>query len=178
MHITEIREGKATAIHLCETCARDYLEAPDNPAPSDPATELAAKLDELVKEGSDEIMAALICPVCGISFAEFRESGRFGCPADYTEFSAEILPLLENIHEDIRHIGKRPSSHFGGAEEQSKMIVLRKQQQAAIDKEDYETAARLRDEIQKLEASMCTPPASTAATRPKRGRPKSGPAAE
>ena len=95
LHITEIREGKATAIHLCETCARDYLESPEQDAPSDPATELAAKLDELVREGSEEIMAALVCPVCGISFSEFRESGRFGCPADYTEFSTEILPLFD-----------------------------------------------------------------------------------
>lgn len=178
LHITEIREGKATAIHLCETCARDYLEAPEQAAPSDPATELAAKLDELVREGSEEIMAALVCPVCGISFAEFRESGRFGCPADYTEFSTEILPLLENIHEDTQHEGKRPPGHATGAAEQSRMITLRRQQQEAIEKEDYETAAQLRDEIQALEQTMRAPAPPAAAPKLKRGRPKSGPPAE
>ncbi|MFO0427763.1 MAG: UvrB/UvrC motif-containing protein [Planctomyces sp.] len=179
LHITEVRDGKASAVHLCETCARDYLETPENSSVSDPASELAAKLDELVREGSEEIMAGLVCPVCGISFAEFRENGRFGCPADYTEFQSEILPLLENIHEDTRHTGKRPVSGSAAAETQSRMILLRRQQQEAIEKEDYETAARLRDEIQAIEEEMrsqgAAPEAKPAA---KRGRPKSGPKSE
>jgi protein arginine kinase activator len=180
LHITEIREGQATAIHLCETCARDYLETPEASASQDPGSDLASKLDDLVKEGSEEIMSSLVCPVCGISFSEFRESGRFGCPHDYTEFLTEILPLLENIHEDTQHHGKRPRGSAVVAEVQSQVIVLRRRQQEAIEQEDYETAAKLRDEINTLESGMrpSEPVASEVPPVKKRGRPKSGPKPE
>ena len=94
------------------------------------------------------------CPNCGISFSEFRESGRFGCSQDYTEFMTELLPLLENIHEDVEHKGKRPRSTVVGTQEQGQLIQLRNAQRNAIEEEDYETAARLRDEIAGLENSM------------------------
>lgn len=180
LHITEIREGQATAIHLCETCARDYLETPEASASQDSGSDLASKLDSLVKEGSEEIMSSLVCPVCGISFAEFRESGRFGCPHDYTEFLTEIMPLLENIHEDTQHQGKRPRGSAAVAEVQSQVIVLRRRQQEAIEQEDYETAAKLRDEINTLETEMRPHEPGPSETPPvkKRGRPKSGPKPE
>lgn len=113
--------------------------------------DLAAKLEELIAE-SEESPAS--CPNCGISFNEFRESGRFGCPHDYSEFLTELLPLLENIHEDTKHIGKRPRSTAVGTQEQAQLIHLRNEQREAIEAEDYETAARLRDEIATLEVSL------------------------
>lgn len=160
LHITEVREGKAVAVHLCETCAREYLETPDDSSTSSPASDLAAKLEELVNEGSEESLASLSCSTCGITFAEFRESGRFGCPHDYTEFMNELLPLLENIHEDTKHTGKCPGSRRVAAHEQTRMIQLRNLLQDAIECEDYESAARLRDEIASLEALFrAAPPA-------------------
>lgn len=149
LHITEIREGNAVAVHLCESCAREYLEksTESGAAPGD----LASKLEELIADGGD---SPLVCPNCGISFNEFRESGRFGCPHDYTEFYTELLPLLENIHEDSRHVGKTPRSTQIGTQEQARLIQLRNDQRTAIEMEDYETAARLRDEISQLESSL------------------------
>ena len=94
------------------------------------------------------------CPNCGISFNEFRESGRFGCSQDYTEFMTELLPLLENIHEEVEHKGKRPRSTVVGTQEQGQLIQLRNAQRNAIEEEDYETAARLRDEIAALENAL------------------------
>lgn len=151
LHITEIRDGQAGVIHLCETCAREYLENSSDGEAAPPGMDLAAKLEELIAE-SDESPAS--CPNCGISFNEFRESGRFGCPHDYTEFLTELLPLLENIHEDTRHIGKKPRSTVVGTQEQAQLIHLRNEQREAIEAEDYETAARLRDEIAALEVSL------------------------
>lgn len=150
LHVTEIRAGEAVIIHLCDTCAREYLEQnPENTAPA-MTTDLASKLEELMAETH----SPAVCPNCGISFNEFRESGRFGCSQDYTEFMTELLPLLENIHEDTEHKGKRPRSTVVGTEEQGKLIQLRNEQRQAIEEEDYESAARLRDEIATLEKSM------------------------
>ena len=66
----------------------------------------------------------------------------------------ELLPLLENIHEEVEHKGKRPRSAIVGTKEQGRLIQLRNEQRNAIEEEDYEAAARLRDEIAKLESSM------------------------
>ncbi len=147
VHITEIRNGQCQAIHLCEACAREYLNSgePEAIENESPAT---AQASELVGE------ANLICPTCGITYAEFRESGRFGCPNDYTVFRTELTPLLENIHEETIHTGKRPGSRSVASEDQTRMIQLRSQQQEAIEREDYESAARLRDEISALENQL------------------------
>lgn len=150
LHVTEIRAGEAVIIHLCDTCAREYLDQnPDNANPS-MASDLASKLDELMAETH----SPAVCPNCGISFNEFRENGRIGCSQDYTEFMTELLPLLENIHEDIEHKGKRPRSIVVGTQEQGQLIQLRNEQRHAIEEEDYESAARLRDEIALLENAM------------------------
>lgn len=153
LHITEIRDGKATALHLCETCAREYLESNEQETSPAGNMDISSKLEELVNEGSEEALAGLACPNCGITFAEFRESGRFGCPADYNEFLPQILPLLENIHEDTTHIGKKPKHRNAAASpDYTRMIQLRKGLQEAVECEDYESAAKLRDTIAALEA--------------------------
>lgn len=150
LHVTEIREGAASIVHLCDTCAREYLEQNPDDSNSPVTSDLASKLDELM----GETHSPAVCPNCGISFNEFRESGRFGCPQDYSEFMTELLPLLENIHEEVEHKGKRPRSAIVGTKEQGRLIQLRNEQRNAIEEEDYETAARLRDEIATLESSM------------------------
>ncbi|MBL8815723.1 MAG: UvrB/UvrC motif-containing protein [Planctomyces sp.] len=164
LHITEIREGQAHAIHLCESCAREYLESTQKHPSGVPGEfgDVDSPPVDIAAESN------IICPNCGITYSEFRESGRFGCPADYNVFSSELMPLLENIHEETTHVGKRPKSRQVASEDQSRMIQLRSQQQEAIEREDYETAARLRDEISALEGQLQKKPKS-------RGRKKSTP---
>jgi protein arginine kinase activator len=159
LHVTEIREGKAVAVHLCDTCAREYLEqgGPDETV----FPELPGKLSDVMAETAE---SQAVCPNCGITFREFREHGRFGCAQDYTEFMAELIPLLESIHEDSRHVGKQPRGTIVGTKDQSRLSQLRNQQRTAIEKEDYEAAAVLRDQILELEAKIRTP------TPPKSGR--------
>jgi protein arginine kinase activator len=148
LHITEIRDGKAVALHLCDTCAREYLEKTTE-SPEVAFKDLASKLDELIATAADSIAA---CPECGITFNEFRESGRFGCAHDYTEFLPELIPLLDNIHEDTQHTGKRPRRGVMGTQEQARLVQLRNSLRAAIEAEDYESAAMLRDQITDIES--------------------------
>ncbi|MEZ6130111.1 MAG: UvrB/UvrC motif-containing protein [Planctomycetaceae bacterium] len=152
LHITEIHDGHAVAIHLCEGCAREYLEDDSEDGVHDPAADLAAKLEALVTGDDEESQTR--CPNCDLSFAEFREKGRLGCANCYEEFRDELMPLLENIHEESDHRGKRPNRTPGQTEDQYRLIQLRNQQRAAIEKEEYEAAATLRDEISALEASL------------------------
>ncbi len=153
LHITEVMEGNASEIHLCEKCARDYLDESESNESDSMAADLAAKLEEL-HTMSDEDMDSLTCSGCGITMSEFREIGRLGCPSCYAEFREELKPLLESIHEELVHTGKHPSRSTPSLDDQSRILQLRNKQREAIRQEDYEAAASLRDEITELEALL------------------------
>jgi protein arginine kinase activator len=80
---------------------------------------------------------------------------------------AELIPLLESIHEDTQHIGKEPRGTIVGTRDQARLAQLRNLQRAAIEKEDYEAAAKLRDEIAELEMKIRTPPPQKSGRRKK-----------
>jgi protein arginine kinase activator len=91
------------------------------------------------------------CPVCGISFLEFRNAGRLGCPNDYEAFRDEIIPLLENIHGETQHTGKSPKRAPPDQRRHLELIRLKHALRQAVSTESYEEAARLRDQIRQLE---------------------------
>ncbi len=93
----------------------------------------------------------MTCPNCQITFAEFRRTGRLGCPHDYEVFRDELMPLLENIHGEPRHSGKAPRRAPRTSRQQNTLIRLRNDLKRAVAGEDYEAAARLRDEIRVIE---------------------------
>lgn len=153
LHITEVMDGHASEIHLCEKCARDYLDESESNDSDSVAADLAAKLEEL-HAVSDGDLDQLKCSGCGITMSEFREVGRLGCPFCYDEFREQLKPLLENIHEELIHTGKHPSRVSASLDDQSRVLQLRNKQREAIRQEDYETAAMLRDKITELEALL------------------------
>lgn len=152
-HITELRDGKAQALHFCEQCAKQHLSRPGDAEDGDgdaigsekPGTDDSDKFDEVDQ---------LVCPNCGISFKEFRSQGRLGCPHDYIAFQEELLPLLENIHGETQHVGKTPKRAPHASQKQYRLIKLRNRLRSAIEDELYEEAARIRDEIQTTEAEL------------------------
>ena len=154
-HITE-RVGEKEQwdeVHLCEDCAREYLSKPTD---SELDESLAGALSQHLKIGQTaEELAQLdqrTCPVCGITFYEFRHHGRLGCPHDYVCFENEIEPLLVNIHGETTHTGKRPKRAVRNADDQTRLIRLRREMREAVQSEDYERASLLRDEIRKIES--------------------------
>jgi len=97
---------------------------------------IVANVGELVGE-----LAELACPDCGIKYMEFRASGRLGCPRDYWVFSKGLTPLLQRFHGATRHVGKVARRREGAMER----LGMRTRLREAIQKEEYEEAARLRD---------------------------------
>jgi protein arginine kinase activator len=152
LHITELRQGEATEIHLCETCAKDYLSQAEEM--STPESEL--QFDQLDESEQPEVsgMDDRVCPNCGITFREFRTQGRLGCPHDYVEFEKDLKDLIENIHGETQHCGKLPRRAPDSSRRQHQLIRLRSELKLAVEEEDYETAARLRDEIQEVENQL------------------------
>lgn len=151
LHITELHHGEVQALHLCESCAKEYLTHSEAGG-SSPAKAPAGKGFEQAEVQDEADQRA--CPNCGITFKEFRSQGRLGCPHDYIAFRDELLTLLEKIHSATQHVGKVPKRAPRASQHQYRLIRLRNELRAAIDEEMYERAARLRDEIQQLEAEL------------------------
>jgi len=140
-------------VHLCEECAKLYLSQPEESQQK--AASLAGALAKQFKVGEAAKELARLdqqaCPVCGITFYEFRHVGRLGCPHDYVCFEEELEPLIVNIHGDTEHKGKRPKHNSGGTDEQTELIRLRREMKEAVEAEHYEQASQLRDRIRNIE---------------------------
>jgi len=155
LHITELKGGKTLSLHLCEGCAREYLSTvevggiPDDfpmSGPKDSGDEPDSGEEEPVET------AIRACPQCGITFKQFRSQGRLGCPRDYEVFREELIPLLESIHGETQHVGKFPPRVSDSSRRQFELARLRTELKTAIDDEQYEQAAQLRDQIHQLES--------------------------
>jgi protein arginine kinase activator len=156
-HITELTgedvDREVQEVHLCEDCAKIYLSQGEDTQQK--SASLAGALAQQFKVGeAAEDLARLdqrACPVCGITFYEFRHVGRLGCPHDYICFEKELEPLIVNIHGDSEHIGKTPKFGSGGTDEQTELIRLRREMKEAVEAEHYEEASKMRDRIQEIE---------------------------
>jgi len=159
-HITELTGGQPQELHLCEVCAKTYLTQGE-PGVAPVAPTLANVLAKQLQLGkAAEELAKLdqrACPVCGITFYEFRNQGRLGCPHDYVYFEKELTPLIANIHGETQHNGKRPRGHEGGTDDHTELIRLRREMDEAKQKEHYEQAAKIRDQIRDLEKKKRAP---------------------
>ena len=153
-HITELTGDHPQEVHLCEDHARDYLTQSETDETEGTPT-IAGALAQHLKVGQTaEELSRLdqrSCPVCGITFFEFRNQGRLGCPNDYDCFGEELEPLLVNIHGATEHKGKRPKHappNDGSARE---LIRMRRELKEAVEREEYERASELRDKIKAIE---------------------------
>jgi protein arginine kinase activator len=153
-HITELTGSAPQELHFCEGCAKTYLLQNDGSDPGD-SSEIVKVLGGQVKLGkAAEELAKLdqrACPKCGMTFYEFRNQGRLGCPHDYSFFERELVPLIMNIHGEAKHVGKRPRGEAPDIDAQTELIRLRKELDEAIKKEKYERASQLRDEIRQIQ---------------------------
>ena len=142
IHRIVVINGKKHEQHLCAQCA----EAAGSVSFKLPTF---AELMNISFKGAPEEETA--CE-CGVTLARFRETGLLGCPKCYDTFREELTPVIERSQGGRRqHLGTRPA--FTAAS-QSELEKLREELHAAVETEDYEQAARLRDQIRALEAEQ------------------------
>jgi protein arginine kinase activator len=151
-HITELVKGKPEELHLCEDHARDYLTTGNGQEEETPTLAGVLAHQMAVGQTAEELsrLDQRACPVCGITFYEFRKNGRLGCPHDYVYFKKPIHDLLLNIHGATQHTGKRPLAWPEETGQLTDVIRLRKEMTKAVEDEQYESASELRDQINEI----------------------------
>ncbi len=150
VHLIETVDGHRRERHYCASCARKAGLSPPDPPPNQA---LEAIVDGLIVAHVGELVGELAeaaCPVCGLKFMEFRTGGRLGCPNDYQAFGRGLVPLLRRAHGATRHVGKTPKHR----PQRPSLLRLRAQLRDAVDCEDYELAARLRDQLRQKDADQ------------------------
>ena len=146
VHLTEIEGKEKREIHLCEECAREKTGLlPKQISLGELFLSLVQQQD---REGAKLLRKT--CPNCGISYLEFKTGGRLGCSRDYEVFEEALMPLIERLHQSTRHVGKTPSRAGESVARENELMRLRRELDKAVQNEDYEKAAELRDKIRAL----------------------------
>jgi protein arginine kinase activator len=158
----QFMNGQKVELHLCQDCAFKI----DNP-------EMLVSLENIFKGFLDQLNTkyfaqpgaagttgkiqpvqphvAKACSRCGMTFNKFKTGGRLGCDVCYISFAKEVEVLLKNVQGSTRHEGKYPRRMGAGILNKRQVTELRANLKKAVEEENYEEAARLRDEIRALE---------------------------
>lgn len=164
VHLVELVEGVRSSQWLCSNCAGQSAgKDPEEPSfdIGDPSGEgngdedaysLASFLGQVFeREGGPEIPDLPACDKCGFTLDQFRQTNSLGCPGCYEAFRKPLLSILSHMHRHVSHLGKIPGNNEGGTSRFTELSRARVALEKAIATEDFETAARLRDEIHGLE---------------------------
>jgi len=106
----------------------------------------------LGNEKKTEEQPTVVCSSCGLSYQEFEHTGRLGCAQCYRDFADQLKPSLQKIHGRTQHAGRRPKAYVPDPQDELNQRVneLRKLMDEAVAAENFEEAARLRDELRSL----------------------------
>lgn len=153
VHLTQIVGDKMQKLDMCEECAKDKgINDPTSFAMADLMLGLGASQELDTSVAGVELK----CPRCGFSQADFKKTGRLGCPDCYQTFAEGLSGLLKTMHKGTRHVGKAPEALRKVRENVDRLKQLQKKLAKAIETEDFETAAMLRDQIKAASTSPAT----------------------
>lgn len=147
MHLKQVLKDEALEMHLCEECAEE--RGITDPSGFALQNLLGGEDDKIVLPELKELPS---CAECGFSFQDLKKVGRLGCAKCYSVFSSEIVSMLGTMHRGITHTGKKPEGMVDLVMREEVIAETKVKLKEAIDGEDFELAARLRDEIKEQEA--------------------------
>lgn len=149
IQLTEIQGSGVKQLHLCEKCAAERGVETTINAAKPQINNFLQTIHEQMPGAKGE---AVNCPFCAGTLADFRATGRLGCAHCYDTFESSLRDLLRRVHGNSRHIGRRyvaplPSAlpHVSSATE------LRDRLKRAVEAEQFELAADIRDKLRGIE---------------------------
>jgi protein arginine kinase activator len=149
IRLTHVVNNEMTVVGLCESCAAERGVDSTSDAPS-PLTDFLAQMGTgpAAQEGS----MAQRCSFCGLTYRDFKQVGRLGCPECWSAFQGPLESLVRRIHGSVQHLGKVYLPPDPSASERERRLEgLRHRLDRAVQAEDFERAAAIRDRIQELE---------------------------
>lgn len=150
----DIRDNKMSEIRLCDECAAQRRESSAAEQHQFDFPKIVTGMMDEMTDTEEERVGHVQCPRCGLLFSAFKETGRLGCSDCYSAFQFQLRPLLRRIHGDTRHRGKIPARDGEGAARFRQIHRLHDELQRAIEREEFEHAAGIRDEIRRLEKEL------------------------
>jgi protein arginine kinase activator len=150
VHLAEIIDDQMSELHLCEECARQKSAQMEQQFG---LSDLLAGLAEFEKPTKELEAVSLKCPNSGLTYADFKKIGRLGCSECYSTFKKYLGQLLKRIHGSVIHFGKSPLKVVTKVAAKKKLDLkeLRYRLQQAIEREAFEEAAKIRDQIKEIE---------------------------
>jgi len=153
VHLTDIKGDKMQKVDLCEECAKNKGVNDSTFALADMLLGLGASQEIEQASGGVEIK----CPQCGFTQADFKKSGRLGCAECYKTFADGLEGLLKSMHKGTRHAGKVPEGLRQTRDLSDRLNALQQKLAKAIQEENFEQAAALRDEIKQMNTRLAGP---------------------
>jgi protein arginine kinase activator len=154
VHVESIVNGKRTEHNLCFECA----------AAMNPLMNAEASFENIIKEflssvidhtgahaGEDRPGRGPVCPRCGMTFEDFKAEGKLGCAQCYAAFRPQLDGVLKSIHGSGEHLGKISQKAPPELTLKRELGELRRRLKEAVENEEFETAAKLRDRIRDRE---------------------------
>ncbi len=162
VHLTQVINGQKTEIHVCEQCAKEkgYMNYGEE---NFTLNDLLSGI--FYSEGNSPLggqksqaqphSTHLKCPTCGLTYQEFARIGKFGCADCYKTFDDRLNPIFRRVHSgNTRHDGKIPRREGGNLHLKRQVDEYKEQLQRLIEKEEFEEAAKIRDEIRSIESQL------------------------
>jgi protein arginine kinase activator len=150
VHLTKVVQGEVTLLHLCAKCAAE--RGIETTVTTPPKNVLGEFLHAVHEQGAGSPAEAARCTFCSMTLKDFRATGRLGCAHCYSTFEQSLRDLLRRVHGSAQHVGRRYVPPAPEVMHRSTTIgELRDRLRRAIDNEEFEIAASLRDKLKGME---------------------------
>lgn len=164
IHLIRVQNDNVEKVNICAECAEDFTFFSEDDFYKD-LTKILYKIfkadegqpngiRELKNLKNLEIRKNRACSFCGMDLKNIKKLGKMGCPNCYREFKNILLPIIKAIHKNIEHRGKIPENTTGQIKLEKSIRDLRNRLKREIFVENFEEAARIRDEIRQLEKNI------------------------
>jgi protein arginine kinase activator len=158
VHITKFINGAKQEYSLCDACANELNEmnfvdvghiSLNN---TFTVQDLLSGIIDYVNQSSQSNVSNVpTCKNCGMTYTEFKKTGLMGCSKCYESFENSLIPIIKRVQGNIEHVGKIPKKSGKEVMEKRQLLKLKEELNKAVVAEEYERAAKLRDQIREIQ---------------------------
>ncbi|HUI71348.1 MAG TPA: UvrB/UvrC motif-containing protein [Spirochaetia bacterium] len=152
IHIRQIQKDLVRELHICEECAQEKGLIREEESELPIANLLSGLLEGKDMTGAGDVKE--VCPRCGTKASDFRKQGKLGCGECFSAFQKDVKAIVSQMAARPHHTGRLPRTF---AEQSATAVAndaLREELRDAVEREDYEEAARLRDRIREIDSDV------------------------